>query len=190
MPSALCAKWHTSKLTPFKTPSVTYMAKHHKLTPFKTLMFCTQIDSFQDPVQRTTQNITQFDSFQDPHIGLHSVFNLHGKLPQINSAKSHGRLPSESFIIKSPCTQWNLDSFFWKAEDGTSHATIWLLSRPQDNTFRTVHSDIHQKVTPLRPQDIHSKPFAVTFIKSDSFQDPNTGQGHSYTSSHSNVHTH
>ena len=160
------------------------------------------MDSFQDPYIFLDPNwlISRphavnylkhhpIDSFQDPHIGLHSVLISMGDYLQIDSTKS----PWEtSFNHKSskPSTQWNSDLIFRQVEEDTSHATIWLISRPQDNMFCTIHSNIHQKWLLSRPQNLCSQPFTVTFIKSDSFLDTDTGQGHSYSSSHSIVHTH
>ena len=131
--------------------------------PFKTLTFSTQIGSFQDPMNYLKHHL--IDSFQDPHIGLYSVLISMGDYLQIDSTKS----PWEtSFNHKSskPSTQWNLDLIFRQAEEDTSHAATWLISRPQDNTFCTRHSNILSKVTPFKTpeftfstvySDIHQK---------------------------------
>ena len=147
------------KLTPFKTITVTYMAKCHKLTPFKTLMFCTQfgflsrpscfwtqIDSFQDTVQWTIWNITQLTHFKTLIMVYYSVsISMEDYLQNL-----HGRLPPSRSLQNTLHSEFR--TLLWNKRRKTHHMQII-------NTFQD-------------PRSKRSTPNTTILIKIDSFQDP------------------
>ena len=194
--------WHFIKFDSFQDPKSDLESKpsqidsfqdpyilHPKWTHFKTLMFLDPNWLISRPRAVNYPKHHPIDLFQDPHIGLYSVLISMGDYLQIDSTKSPWETSFNLEPLKLP-TQWNSDLISRQPEAYTSHTSIWLISRPQDNMFCTIHSNIPQKWLLSRPQNLHSQLFAVTFVKSDFFQDPDTGQGCSYSSSHRIVHTH
>ena len=156
-----------TQVTPFKTITVTYTAKHHKLTPFKTLMFCsqtgllsrpscfwTQIDSFQDPMQWTIWNITQLTHFKTHTLVYYSVSISMGDYLQIDNAKSPWETSSIHNSSKHP-TQWIPNFIVKQKEKDSSHADNWHIPRSKINTFYTKHHHFHQNQFLSRPQKLH-----------------------------------
>ena len=153
----------TLELTPFKTITVTYTAKHHKLTPFKTLTFCNQFGLLSRP----SRFWTQIDSFQDPCRGLSetspnwlisrpsywfiTVFQSPWeRLP----AKSPWETSSIHNSSKHP-TQWILDFIVKQKEKDSSHIDNRHISRPKINTFYTKHHHFHQNWFLSTPKKLH-----------------------------------
>ena len=191
-----------TKVTPFKTITVTYMAKCHKLTPFKTLTFCTQmellsrpshfgpkIDWFQDPMQWTIQNITQLTHFKTFKLDFYSVLISMGDYLQIDNAKSPWETSSIHNSSKHPI-QWNSDLFVKQKEKDTSHEDNQHISTPKNNMFYTKHHHFHQNWFLSKPQKLHINRWQQYPCKDTIFSTLTQDKDTFYSSFCKFVHTH
>ena len=180
--------YFTPKLAHFKTLCSELYIKSSKMTPFKTITLDYIVFSISmgDYLQIDSVKISMGDYFQNYFFQDHP-YTVELWLLSSPFRGQHiicGELTHFKTIWKRNGTIEHITgqfSWFWLLSRPQYigsysvlhymqwHLSNWLISRPQDLAFCTICSDIHQKWLISRPH---------------------TGQGHSYSSSHSNVHTH